>query len=94
MRFTPSVLALLAGLALAAPTSPGASASPSSAIELEPQIKPAEKDPDYGVCNGTSCKIGIFNWDCDVGKCTVQNGGGDGKPCHRNDGKIYCPGRE
>ncbi|KAJ3521391.1 hypothetical protein NM208_g13309 [Fusarium decemcellulare] len=47
-----------------------------------------------GECNGTSCKIAGLNNVCQVGKCTVQSGGGDGKICgfHEFGGKIHCPG--
>ncbi|KAL1998295.1 hypothetical protein VTN02DRAFT_6455 [Thermoascus thermophilus] len=56
-----------------------------------------------GKCNGTSCKVGLTNHACQVGKCTKQSGGGDGKPCgwteyiHPNsgptEGPVTCPGR-
>ncbi|KAF4985898.1 hypothetical protein FDECE_16243 [Fusarium decemcellulare] len=47
-----------------------------------------------GECNGTSCKIAGLNNKCDVGKCTAQSGGGDGKICgfKQLGGDIHCPG--
>ncbi|PLN82544.1 hypothetical protein BDW42DRAFT_192951 [Aspergillus taichungensis] len=47
-----------------------------------------------GECNGTSCKIAGFNFDCDDGKCTEQSGGGDGKICgfHTDSSDLWCPG--
>ncbi|PLN82543.1 hypothetical protein BDW42DRAFT_166576 [Aspergillus taichungensis] len=46
-----------------------------------------------GECNGTSCHIAFWNSECDVGKCTAQSGGGDGKLCGVRDGNVECPGR-
>ncbi|OQD78447.1 hypothetical protein PENDEC_c001G05780 [Penicillium decumbens] len=45
-----------------------------------------------GTCNGTSCKIGGINYDCDDGTSCVGDGGGDGALCGSdNNGDVICP---
>ncbi|KAF4627716.1 hypothetical protein G7Y89_g10438 [Cudoniella acicularis] len=34
-----------------------------------------------GRCDGTQCKIAGIEYPCQIGKCTSQSGGGDGKIC-------------
>ncbi|PLB34850.1 uncharacterized protein BDW47DRAFT_111370 [Aspergillus candidus] len=48
-----------------------------------------------GTCNGGDCKIALTNHKCDIGKCTKQSGGGDGKLCGAVDvdTPLKCPGR-
>ncbi|PKY07875.1 hypothetical protein P168DRAFT_277527 [Aspergillus campestris IBT 28561] len=42
-----------------------------------------------GKCNGGDCKIGGFDFHCDIGKCTVPSGGGDGKLCGIGSAVIW-----
>ncbi|KAI1172735.1 hypothetical protein F4777DRAFT_581688 [Nemania sp. FL0916] len=49
-----------------------------------------------GGCNGTSCKVGFVNYECNKGSC-VGAGGGDGAKCtvvDNDDGSVtsWCPG--
>ncbi|KAL2012278.1 hypothetical protein VTN00DRAFT_4996 [Thermoascus crustaceus] len=95
MRFLTIISALVASSAIVA-------AAPAPEKQA-----PAANCPNgwtyCGECNGTSCKVGLSNHACEVGKCTVQSGGGDGKPCgwteyiHPNapptEGPVTCPGR-
>ncbi|KAK6219015.1 hypothetical protein LQW54_002517 [Pestalotiopsis sp. IQ-011] len=84
-----SILAIGATLGLAAPSSePGLSTSNLGKRQCDSQ------NADCGTCNGTSCKIGLYNYDCSEGSCTSQSGAGDGSPCDRsNSGYVRCPGR-
>ncbi|RYP48126.1 hypothetical protein DL768_005923 [Monosporascus sp. mg162] len=48
-----------------------------------------------GTCNGTSCRVGFENYECNLGSC-VGEGGGDGTFCtvlDLQDGtrRTYCP---
>ncbi|OBS16611.1 hypothetical protein FPOA_12773 [Fusarium poae] len=72
----------------------GASVAFASPVS-EPNTKLKARQYTYGECNGTSCRVGFSNFSCDVGKCTKQSGGGDGKSCWHDerDYKVYCPGR-
>ncbi|KAH6662149.1 hypothetical protein B0J14DRAFT_662884 [Halenospora varia] len=75
--------------------------SQTSALQdagLEKRIEPCGALTNInkcGKCNGSSCKIGIINFACQIGKCTVQSGGGDGVGCgivFQSAGTVQCPG--
>ncbi|KAI5925798.1 hypothetical protein F4810DRAFT_34220 [Camillea tinctor] len=64
--FTTVLFALMATAAVAAP-------SKEAAEKRSAQTQTGE-------CNGTSCRVGFENYECNKGSC-VGNGGGDGKRC-------------
>ncbi|PYH48125.1 uncharacterized protein BP01DRAFT_176539 [Aspergillus saccharolyticus JOP 1030-1] len=107
MRFNSISIALFASLALAAP-SPSPLDATTSNLATGQQVQAAAYNPNVncdasnihcGTCNGLSCKIGYNNYPCDVGKCSKQSGGGDGKRCYDDafgtskPRHILCPGR-
>ncbi|RYP70061.1 hypothetical protein DL769_005100 [Monosporascus sp. CRB-8-3] len=51
----------------------------------------AKKKRANGTCNGTSCRVGLANYECTVGSCVGEEGG-DGAPCNYYIGvNTYCP---
>ncbi|KAG2413978.1 hypothetical protein HFD88_003169 [Aspergillus terreus] len=68
----------------------------TSAVALAlPQSNTCDSAIDCGSCYGSSCNIGLINYDCEHGtSCLASHGGGDGKKCSGGyDGGAICPGK-
>ncbi|KAJ9298238.1 hypothetical protein DTO271G3_3843 [Paecilomyces variotii] len=88
MKFFAMIIALAASTA-------SVTAAPLSTEENELEARSCPNGwSECGTCDGTGCRIAGITWNCDVGSCTVQSGGGDGKPCGGGLLEtIYCPGK-
>ncbi|KAI0014776.1 hypothetical protein F4780DRAFT_784797 [Xylariomycetidae sp. FL0641] len=82
MQFSVLSIITLAAVAAAAPSGSGSRTG-------------TQKRTTSGGCNGTSCKVGFVNYECNEGSC-VGEGGGDGADCtvvDNDDGSTtaFCP---